>query len=54
MNLGKIQLCLAVGFVLSLVGTPEGQTHAYVHNSVPEMFSYEELVQLSADQELKP
>jgi len=54
MTLGKIQLCVAVGIVLSLVGAPAARTQEYVHNSIPNMFSYEELVQLSSDQELKP
>ena len=54
MTLGKVRFYLVVGFVLSLVGTLQAQTPEYVRNSIPNMFSYEELVQLSTDQELKP
>jgi hypothetical protein len=54
MTAGRIQVCLLLGLAVSLVGTQRVHAQEYVRNSVPEMFSYDELVQLSTDQELKP
>ncbi len=51
---GKLVAHLAIAFALIWIGATALPAQEYVRDSEPKLFSYDELVQLSLDQELSP